>query len=409
MTAVATAPPTTQIVQRATAATYVAFAGAGFAMASWASRIPQVRDRLRLEPSALGLVLLAVAAGSLLSLPLSGPVIARIGSRRMVTMAAVLLGVAMTTVALGYRVGVAPVVVGLFLFGFAAGGWDVAINVHGAFVEQQLGRSVMARFHAGFSLGTVAGALSGAGMVAGGVSVTVHLTVVALVVAAAIVVAGTHFLADHAVAPAASAASSPGVGAGADGAVRRRGAFASWREPRTLLIGLFVLAFAFAEGVGNDWIAVAVIDSHHAAQAVGTLTFAAFLASMTVGRWFGPALLDRFGRTAVVRAIAVLGIVGTLLFVVAPAAWMAAGGAVLWGLGTSLGFPVGMSAGADEPALAAGRVSVISSIGYCAFLTGPPLIGFLGDHVSVRRALLTVTVMLAMATALAGVVRPPPR
>jgi len=404
-----------QTVRRAMIATYVAFAGAGVVLASWASRIPQVRDRLHLEPSSLGLVLLAVATGSLVSLPLSGPMIARFGSRRVVATSTSLFGVALTTVALGYRVGVAPVVVGLFLFGFAAGAWDVAMNVHGAFVEQHLGRSIMSRFHAGFSLGTVGGALIGAAMVACGVSVTVHLMVVALVVAAAVVGATTRFLAEHdqpatahddAPVDTPATASSPSL-SGSDGDAGRRGAFASWREPRTLLIGLFVLAFAFAEGVANDWIAVAVIDSHHVAQAVGTLAFAVFLASMTIGRWFGPALLDGHGRVAVVRTIALLGIAGTILFVLAPMTWLALGGAVLWGLGASLGFPVGMSAGADEPALAAGRVSVISSIGYCAFLTGPPLIGFLGDHISVRRALITVAVMLALAAVIAPVVEPP--
>ena len=78
---------------------------------------------------------------------------------------------------------------------------------------------------------------------------------------------------------------------------------------------------------------------------------------------------------------------------------MAFVGALLWGAGASLGFPVGMSAGADEPAMAAPRVSVIASIGYCAFLAGPPLIGFLGDHYTVLRALTTVAVLLALAIA----------
>ena len=112
--------PDMRRVKRAVIASYVTFGGAGFAIASWASRIPQVRDRLHLEPSALGLVLLAVAVGSLLALPLSGPVIARFGSRRTVTVTAALLGVALLTVAFGYQIGVAPVVVGLFLFGLAA-------------------------------------------------------------------------------------------------------------------------------------------------------------------------------------------------------------------------------------------------------------------------------------------------
>jgi cyanate permease len=82
------------------------------------------------------------------------------------------------------------------------------------------------------------------------------------------------------------------------------------------------------------------------------------------------------------------------------------GGIVLWGVGASLGFPVGMSAAADDPAHAAPRVSVVASIGYCAFLGGPPLIGFLGDHVTVLKALIAVAVLLAVAISLAGVIKP---
>jgi MFS family permease len=382
-------------VRRATTATFVAFAGAGMAIASWMSRIPQIRDRLHLEPSELGLVLLSVAAGSVLALPMSGPVIARFGARRTVIVTATVVGLALVCLGLGYLVGVVPVVLSLFGFGFFGGAWDVAMNVHGANAEQHLGYSVMSRFHAVFSLGTVAGALIGAAMVALGVPVAVHLPVVGLVVGVPVVFTARWFIPDHA-----------GPSAAEQAVTGRRGAFASWREPRTLLIGVFVLAFAFAEGVGNDWIAVAVIDGHRTPQAIGTLAFAVFLTAMTTGRWIGPALLDRFGRVPVVRSIALLGIVGVLVFVFAPVTAVAFAGAVLWGLGASLGFPVGMSAGADDPTLAAGRVSVISSIGYCAFLAGPPLVGFLGDHVGVVHAVVVPAVLLTLAAVISPIVRP---
>ncbi len=168
-----------------------------------------------------------------------------------------------------------------------------------------------------------------------------------------------------------------------------------------------MLAFAFAEGTGNDWISVAVIENYGAPATVGTLTFAVFLAAMTAGRWWGTALLDRYGRVPVTRALAVLAVAGLVLFIVGPALPAAFLGAAAWGAGTSLGFPTGMSAAADDPALAARRVSVVASIGYCAFLGGPPLIGFLGDHVTVRHALLCVVVLLAVATVIAGALRPP--
>ena len=379
-------------LRAATGATYAAFIGSGFAFASWASRIPQVRDGLHLQPSSLGLVLLAIAAGSLLALPLSGVVIARVGSRRTVRAMAALLGAALGAVALGYLLGLAPVVGGLFLLGFANGAWDVAMNVQGAAVERRLGQSIMSRFHAGYSLGTVAGALLGAATVAAGVPVTAHLLTVAVLVVIVVPRAAQRFLPDEATAGTPA---------------RHRTALAGWGEPRTLVIGVFVLAFAFAEGAGNDWISVAVIDGYHLPAAVGSLAFAAFLTAMTVGRWFGPGFLDRHGRVTVVRLLALIGMAGLLLFVFSPSTPLAFVGALLWGLGVSLGFPVGMSAGADEPARAVGRVSVIASIGYCAFLAGPPLIGLLGDHVGVLRALTTVAVLLALAVLIAGSVRPP--
>jgi predicted MFS family arabinose efflux permease len=304
-------------------------------------------------------------------------------------------GVALVVIGLGYLGGVVPVVVGLFLFGFGPGAWDVAMNVQGAVVERRVGRAIMPRFHAGFSIGTVGGALSGAALVGLGVGVTIHLVVVGVVVAAVAPLAVRGFVPD-------TEEPAPGDGP----APERRSALAAWREPRTLLVGLFVLAFAFAEGTGNDWSSVALIDGYGTSRVVGILGFATFLAAMTAGRWFGPGLLDRYGRVAVCRVMAAASVVGLLLFVFGGHPVLAFVGAVLWGAGLSLGFPVGMSAGADEPAHAASRVSVIASIGYLAFLGGPPLIGFLGEHVGVLHALTAVAVLLAMAAAIAGSVRP---
>jgi MFS family permease len=390
-------------LRRATLATYVAFAGAGFGFASWASRIPQVKVHLDLDPSQLGLVLLSIAAGSVMSLPLAGPMVARFGSRRTVTLTGALGGAGLVVLALGLRAGVVPVVAGLWVWGAAAGVWDVAMNVQGAAVERRLGRSIMPRFHAGFSLGTVAGALAGALMVALGVSVTMHLILVGLIVGIAVPATARDFLPDAASAAVPSGAGGPGEHEAPD----VRGSLAAWREPRTLLVGTFVLAFAFAEGSGNDWISLATIDRHHVAPAVGTLVFATFLGAMTTARWFGPAALNRYGRVPVVRALTLLAIGGLVLFVFGPGVGAALVGAGLWGTGTSLGFPVGMSASADDPAVAAPRVGVVSTIGYCAFLAGPPLIGFLGQRLGVPHALVAVVVVLAVAGVIAGAVRPP--
>ncbi|MGI8664519.1 MAG: MFS transporter [Jatrophihabitans sp.] len=411
------APPR---VAAAIRATYAAFIASGFAFASWASRIPQVRDRLHLSPAGLGLVLLSIAAGSLVALPLAGVIVHRLNSRRTVASMSVALAAGLGIVAVGYLGGVVPVLGGLFVLGFANGAWDVAMNVQGATVERHLGRSIMPRFHAGYSAGTVAGALLGVLMVAGHVSVTVHLLVVAALIALVVPFAVRAFVADVAAAVAAAVAADADVNAAvetdaaaeAPDSPRARSsagtALARWREPRTLVIGVVVLAFAFSEGSGNDWITVALIDGYHAPAVVGTLCFATFLAAMTGLRWFGTGLLDRYGRVPVLRGLAAVAVLGLLLFVFSPYTPLAFAGAALWGCGASLGFPVGMSAAADDPAAAASRVSVVASIGYCAFLGGPPLIGFLGDHLTVLRALLAVVVMLAVATVLTNALRPLP-
>ncbi|GID30152.1 MFS transporter [Paractinoplanes brasiliensis] len=399
-------------VRAATRAVYAAFILAGVAAASWASRIPQVRDELGLTPSRLGLVLLALAAGSIVSLLIAGQIVARFGSSRTVAAMGVLLGVALLSVSFGYEYGVVPVVIGLFAFGFANGAWDVAMNVQGAIVERRLGKAIMPRFHAGFSVGTVAGALVGAGAVATGVSVTLHLAVTAVLIAVVVVFSVRAFVPDDAGPVPAVTPSDPTMIASNPPVItkreRLRNAVATWREPRTILVGVFVLAFAFTEGAGIDWISVSMIDSYGTSAAVGTLAFALFLSAMTAGRWFGPALLDRYGRVPVVRALAAVSVGGLALYILGPSTPFAFAGALLWGLGASLGFPVGMSAAADDPAHAASRVSVVASIGYCAFLGGPPLIGFLGDHVTVKNALVAVAVLLVVSLTLAGAVRPLP-
>jgi MFS family permease len=179
----------------------------------------------------------------------------------------------------------------------------------------------------------------------------------------------------------------------------------AWTEPRTLFIGVFVLCMAFTEGTGNDWLGVAVIDGYDAAPALGPLTFSIFLAAMTLGRWFGPGVIDRFGRVPVLRASAGVALVGLLLVVFGQVLPVAFAGSVLWGLGAALGFPVGMSAASDDPTRAAARVSVVASIGYTAFLAGPPLIGFLGDRVGVLKALTVAAGLLALAIGIAGCCR----
>jgi predicted MFS family arabinose efflux permease len=374
-------------------AVYIVFFGNGFLFASWASRIPQVRAELGVTPGVLGLILLCLAVGSGIGTPLSGLIISRLGEIRTVSVMAVAAAVGMAAAAVGVLFGTPAVAAGLVVFGFGSGTWDVAMNVQGAAIEQRLGRAILPRFHASWSLGTVAGAGIGAVMVALGVPVTAHLLAVTVVVAVVVPVAARRFLpGTHAPAPVGRSA--------------RRRQLASWTEPRTLLIGLFVLCMALTEGTGNDWLSLAVIDGYHSAVVVGTLTFAIFLTAMTAGRWWGPRLIDRYGRVLVLRVCAVTALAGLLLIEFGEVLPVAMAGALLLGLGTSLGFPVGLSSAADDPAHAATRVSTAASIGYVAFLAGPPVVGFLGDRIGVLHSLWVAAVVLVAAFLLAGATAP---
>jgi MFS family permease len=380
-------------LRQARNAVYIVFFGNGFLFANWAARIPQVRAELGVTPGVLGLILLCLAVGSGIGTPLSGLIIGRLGESRTVSVMAAVAATGMAVVAIGVLVGTPAVVAGLFFFGFGSGTWDVAMNVQGAAIERLLGRAILPRFHAGWSIGTVAGAGIGAVMVALGVPVTAHLLAVTVVVAAVVPVAARRFLpGTHAPAPGGRSA--------------RRRQLASWTEPRTLLIGLFVLCMALTEGTGNDWLSLAVIDGYHAAAVAGTLTFAVFLAAMTAGRWWGPKLIDRYGRVPVLRVCAVTALAGLLVIEFGEVLPVAMAGALLLGLGTSLGFPVGLSSAADDPAHAATRVSTAASIGYVAFLAGPPVVGFLGDRVGVLHSLWVAAVVLAAAFLLAGATAP---
>ena len=371
---------------------YLVFGGTGLAFSSWAARIPQVRKELGLTPAALGLVLLGIAVGSLIALPAAGLIVHRIGAAKTIAVMSVICAAGIATAGVGVRAGVAPVVAGLALMGFGNGGWDVAMNVEAAGVEQQLGRSIMPRFHAAFSVGTVIGALLGAAMNASHVSVTVNLLLIAALIAVAVPLATRGFL------PAGTQTH--------DEHRDKRHPLKAWSESRTLLIGLFVLTMAFTEGTANDWIGVATIDGYGATAALGSLAYGVFVASMTVGRWYGAQLLDRFGRVPVLRASAATALVGLLIVVFGPDLVTALIGTVLWGLGAALGFPVGMSAAADQPRYAPGRVSVVATIGYVAFLAGPPLIGLIGNHVGVLRALTVTAGVLAVGLLVVGATRP---
>jgi MFS family permease len=370
----------------------LAFAMNGLCFATLASRVPDLRSSLQLSNGALGLLLLTIAFGAMVGMPISAHLVERYGEAGVVRRgaAADLLGLVVAG-AFATAGSVPGTAVGLFVYGCGAGTWDVAMNVEGSGVERLAGRSIMPRFHAAWSFGTFTGAGLGAVAAGLGVPLSVHYAVVPCVGFAATVLGCRRF---------ASVGHEPSVDPGSSAS--------AWLEPRTLAIGFMVLAFALAEGSANDWLALGLVDGYGAATWVGVAGFALFVGAMTTGRLAGPVFLDRFGRVRSLLTSALAALVGVAVVVLSPGlALLAVPGILLWGFGAALGFPVGMSAASDDPTRAARRVSVISTIGYGAFLAGPPLLGFVGNHAGTLHSLWVVAIAMVPAALLVASVRSP--
>ncbi|MER5281326.1 MFS transporter [Streptomyces sp. NPDC002809] len=378
--------------RRRRAALFLFMLAAGTGMASWVARTPAVRDGLDVSTGAMGLVLFGLSTGSMAGVTASGPLVRRYGGRAAITVGAALIVAGLLVVAAGTGLALAGgVFCGLALFGGGMGLAEVAFNIEGADVERVIGRPVLPVLHGCFSLGTVVGALLGMALTAVAFPVGWHLTVVSVLVAAAAVLAVR--------------AIPHGTGkeeAGADGPDGRQGQFAVWRDRRLVLIGVIVLAMAFAEGAANDWLPLLMVDGYEVSATAGSLTFLVFASSMTFGRFAGGPLLERFGPVRVVRISAVIAALGLAVVIVSPSPLMAGAATVLWGLGASLGFPVTVSAAGDHPHDAAARVGAVSTAGYVAFLVGPPALGFLADHIGLRLTMTVVLALLIVASTLAG-------
>lgn len=180
-----------------------------------------------------------------------------------------------------------------------------------------------------------------------------------------------------------------------------------YRDFQLMLIGVVVLAMAFAEGSANDWLPLLMVDGHGFSPTSGSLIYAGFTLGMTVGRFTGGWFIDRYSRVAVVRASALLGGLGIAMIIFVDVDWIAGVSVILWGLGASLGFPLTISAASDTGPDAPTRVSVVATTGYLAFLVGPPLLGFLGEHYGLRSAMLVVLGLVIIAALVARAVAKP--
>ena len=389
------------------AAVAVMFFGNGFVMASSFSRMPGIRDQVGATPTQLAFALVCVGIGSIVGMPFTGRLVDRYSSQTVsrASTALCLAGWAVVPLA-----GSVPVLALMMLFGgLGTGVGDVAMNVQGHLVEQRSRRVLMPFWHGIFSLGAVAGALAGALAASLGLPVAWQLPVVSLILAVAMWLATGLYIPDAGMHPATQEPIDEPIFDEPQVIASDQGALAALRRSSItrveLLLGLIVFATAVGEGAANDWLALMLVDNRAAPPAVGALTYAGFNLTMTIGRFAGGAIIQRFGRVPVLYAAGAIASAGVAMLCLVPSTVVALIGAAAWGLGLSVVFPSAMSAAGEVPGRGGRAIAVVSTIGYGGFLLGAPLIGFLAHRMPLDRALLAVAVLVLFVAILAPVAR----
>jgi fucose permease len=377
-------------------ATRAVFAGNGALFAGWVSRIPAVRDRLHADERGLGFALLFAAIGSLVAMPLAGRLIARFGDRVVIAMC---VGLCLTAYPM---LAVAPnlvlLAVALFFAGAGVGLWDVAMNVAGHAVEEEAGRPLMPGFHAFWSLGSVVGAGIGALAARIGLSPLVHFLLAGALVGVLAVLAIRRLPDSQAEAAALDAQGEHHVPV-----VTSRPVLT---DPRLIALGVMTFCAAWAEGSANDWLALLLADARDATGAQAAAGFAVFATAMMLARLAGNRIVATVGRVKALRYAGFVALAGVVVLLTVPALVAAYAGALLWGLGVAIAFPLAMSAAGETPGRGPAAIAMVSTIAYSGFLIGPPLIGTLAHSAGLDHALWVVALLAAGMIVLARSARP---
>ena len=358
------------------------FFSAGFCFASWASRIPDIQQKLSLNEAGLGMVLLSLPVGLMVSLPVSGFVVARYGSRYTAIIAALLY--AMLLPFLGLVTLVWQLVVVLFLFGFAGNLLNISMNTQGVGVEALYGRSIMASFHGVWSVAGFSGATIGTLMLSLFISPFLHFCIIAILVCCLVIVAYKYLL----VRDIHSDSKTP-----------------VFAKPDSALLKLGLIAFCcmVCEGTIFDWSGIYFVKVVEVPKSLTTLGYVAFMTTMAGGRFAGDWMSVKIGKRNMIRMSGLLIAGGLMLAVVLPYIVPATIGFLITGMGVSSVVPLVYSTAGKSGKVAAGvALAAVSTIGYLGFLFGPPAIGLIAQALSLRWSFALIAFLGLGVTLLAG-------
>lgn len=376
-------------IKRDVIATFVVFAANGAVLGSWTSRVPAIRDHLHAQFRVLGLVFLCMGLGSLISMPFTGWATRRFSTLQVSRVMSIGACLVLPTLSL---IGNVWVFAGLFLLaGICYGAWDVTLNVHGAAVEKRHGRAIMPMLHGSWSAGLLAGSGIGAIFAGAQLRLSVHLWLMIPVLLVINLLTTTRW---------------NDLRHTADNAAPTKRVL-----DRTILVmGMMVLFSSIGEGSATDWLALHITDDIGKSQSIAATGYVAYALTLTIGRLAGGWSLDRFGRVRVIRCSGIVTAAGIAVTILAPGYVAIYAGPILWGLGLAVVFPATISAAGEHGGSRPGdAIAAVSSIGYGAFLVGPPLIGFVAQHFGLQSALWIPAVLGIAVTLLAFSAKPATR
>jgi MFS family permease len=349
----------------------------GAVIGTWVGHIPWVQERFDFSKSTLGLVILAMAIGVIVALPIMGQAIVRLGSVRATRLAGTVCVLVLPLPLLAPEPWLLPLA--LIALGASSGAMDVSMNAHGVAVERNLHRPVMSSLHAGWSFGGLAGAALVAA--AGGLGLDPRAeTLIATGLLLLLLVACLQRL-----GPGSATAEAPA------GFVRP--------TRSVVVLAILCLIVMVTEGAMADWGGIYLTRDLGTSTAAAALAFAAFSGGMTTARVFGDWLNHRLGAATLFQggsALAGLAL-GAMLLAGEPA--LAIVGFFLVGIGVANGVPLVFSAAGHAPGRESGpNIAAVSSMGSIGFLAGPPFIGFFAEATSLPLALSTLCLGLAVVT-----------
>ncbi|MDP9075800.1 MAG: MFS transporter [Bacteroidota bacterium] len=357
----------------------VLFFMAGLCFSSWASRIATVQQNLGLTDAALGAVLFSLPVGLMLSLPFSGWVITKIGSKKLLLAAILVYGVCL--ISLGRAQNTFQLIICLVCFGFSSNAVNISVNTQAVAAERLYEKPIMASFHGLWSLAGFTGAGIGTIMIANKVDPFHHFIIILVILAAGVIAASRYLNNDAGILKTGSETK------------------VSIRQKLRLMVPLLTLgSIAFCsmicEGAMFDWSVIyfkKVVDAPIALQGAG---FTAFMLTMAGGRFIADWFAHRFGLKRTLQVSGTLTATGLLISLIFPYFYTAMAGFLLVGAGVSSVVPMVYSAAGRSKTMSAGvALAAVSTIGFIGFLVGPPVIGFIAGLATLRASFAFIAVM----------------